>query len=111
MNLSETAKILAKAQLIDNRHVDRETIQAWHEIIGHHDYQDAMTALTIHRQESTEYLTPAHINQNIRRAREIRATEQNRQRALTAAPPAPRNPPPAWFREAINNLGKDRDAS
>lgn len=106
MEKSETAKILAKAALIDNRHIDRETVEAWHEAIGHIDYETAMAALTIHRRTSTEYLVPAHIASNLRRAREHRAIEANRMRALDPPQPQPRTKMPAWFRDAIANFGK-----
>lgn len=85
MNISETAKILAKAQLIDNRQVDPQTIKAWHEIVGHLDYRDAMTALNTHRAESTDYLTPAHIIAQARKARRARNLEESRQRAIAVS--------------------------
>lgn len=107
MTPDETKMILAKASLIDNRTVDLQTIRAWHEIIGPLDFTDSLKALTIHRRESTEYLTPAHIVKNIRRARDLRETETNRQRALTAKPETGRSKPPAWFREAIANFGRE----
>jgi hypothetical protein len=84
MLLSETAQILAKVQLLDNRTVDRITLDAGHEIIGHLDYADAMAALNLHRRESTEYIMPAHIIQNLRRAKLIRQTAEAKQRAIEA---------------------------
>jgi hypothetical protein len=84
MLTSETAKLLAKAQLLDNRTVDRATVEAWHEVVGHLDYADALAALTLHRRESTEYLMPSHITKNIPRAKLARQAEANRQRAIEA---------------------------
>ena len=107
MEKSETAKILAKAALIDNRRIDRETVEAWHEVIGHVPYDIAMAALTIHRRSSSEYLLPAHIISNLRKAREVHAIETNRMRALDPPKPEPRTKMPAWFREAIANFGKN----
>lgn len=107
MTPDETKKILAKAALVDNRTIDLETIRAWHEIIGDLNYPEALQALTIHRRESTDYLQPAHIRINIRKAREHLATNHNRARALEATPATTRNKPPAWFREFLNNLGKE----
>lgn len=104
---SETAQLLAKAALIDNRTIDTQTVEAWHETIGDLHYPEALTALTIHRRESTDYLQPAHIRTNIRKARETIATEHNRARALEATPNTTRGKPPAWFREFLNNLGKE----
>ena len=85
MLLSETAKILAKIQLLDNRTVDRTIVEAWHEAIGRFEFADAMAALTLHRQESTEYVLPAHIKSNITRAKAIRNRDEARQRAIETA--------------------------
>lgn len=106
MQESETAKILAKAALIDNRHIDRETVKAWHEIIGGIDFDVALAALTIHRRTSTEYLMPAHIIANLRRARDERAIEANRLRALDPPRPQPRTKMPDWFRDKLASFGK-----
>ncbi|MBT8161030.1 MULTISPECIES: hypothetical protein [Arthrobacter] len=106
MEKSETAKILAKAALIDNRKIDRETVEAWHEVIGHVPYDIAMAALTIHRRTSSDYLVPAHIISNLRKARELHALEVNRLRALDPPKPAPRTKMPEWFRDAIASFGK-----
>lgn len=107
MEKSETAKILAKAALIDNRKIDRETVEAWHEVIGHVEFNIAMAALTIHRRTSPDYLMPSHIIQNLRKAREQWAVEGSRQRALDPPKPQPRTKMPAWFREAVANFGKE----
>lgn len=106
MQESETAKILAKAALIDNRHIDRETIAAWHEIIGHLDFMTALGSLTIHRRTSSEYLMPAHIIGNVRRARDELAVETNRRRALDPPRPQPRTKMPDWFRDKLASFGK-----
>lgn len=82
MLLSETAKILAKVQLIDNRTVDRVTVDTWHEIIGHFTYEDVLAAINLHRLESTEYLVPAHIKANMTRAKAIRKRNEAKQRAI-----------------------------
>ncbi|QWY79703.1 hypothetical protein PP637_gp75 [Arthrobacter phage Persistence] len=103
---SEVAQLLAKAALIDNRKIDAATVEAWHEVIGHVDYDVAMAALTIHRRASSEYLMPAHIIANLRKARDMRAVEASRQRALDPPKPQPRTKMPEWFREALANFGK-----
>lgn len=72
MQRSQTALLLAKAQLVDNRTVDEYVIEAWHEIVAPLDYDDAMAALTEHRRTSTEYLTPAHIVAGVRAIRKAR---------------------------------------
>lgn len=99
MNRSETAKLLAKAALIDNRTIDRNTVEAWHEAIGHQDFADAMDALFMHRQTSTAWLDPAHINALVPVVRRNRATIESKARALTAGPMAAIQGPPEWFRE------------
>lgn len=106
MQKSEIAQLLAKAALLDNRKIDAATVEAWHEIIGHIDYPDALAALTIHRRTSSDYLMPAHILGNLRAAREARAIEANRRRALNPPKPQPRTPMPQWFRDAVANFGK-----
>ncbi len=107
MQRSETAKLLAKAALIDNRHIDRETVEAWHEVIGHIELEVALAALTIHRQSSTDYLMPAHIIANLRKARDAQEIEANRRRALEPPRPMTRSGMPSWFRDAIANFGKE----
>lgn len=104
---SETAQLLGKAALIDNRTVDAATVEAWHEVIGHIDYDVALAALTIHRRTSSDYLVPAHITANLRKAREQRALETSRMRALDPPKPQPRTKMPAWFREALASFGKE----
>ena len=106
MQKSEVAQLLAKAALIDNRRIDAATVEAWHEVIGHVPYDVALTALTIHRRTSSEYLMPAHIIANLRKARDQQAVEANRMRALDPPKPSPRTKMPEWFREAIANFGK-----
>lgn len=100
MNRSDVGKLLAKAQLIDNRTVDRATIEAWHEAIGHHDAADAMEALYRHRQTSTEWLAPAHINALVPIIRRERMRDGLVEQARRALPPPPIQGPPPGFREA-----------
>ena len=61
MSHEQVAQILAYAAVVDNRQVDEITIAAWHKIIGHLRYDDAIQAVTLHRRESPAYLEPAHI--------------------------------------------------
>jgi hypothetical protein len=87
MNISETAAVLAKIKLGDNREVDNQglVLREWHETIGDLDYQDCIAAVTMHRQESTDYLQASHIRVNARRVRDAR--EREARKALPA--PAP----------------------
>lgn len=73
MQKSQTARLLGKAALVDNRTIDQMTIEAWHEIVGHLDYDDALAALLKHRTESTDYLMPAHIVAGVKAIRKQRA--------------------------------------
>jgi len=97
MTPDQTKQILAKAALIDSRVIDIHVIRAWHEVVGHLDYDDALAALSLHRRESTEYLVPAHITKNIPRAKLARQAEANRQRAIEAS----------TVREIITEQGED----
>lgn len=106
MELSETAKLLAKAALLDNRTVDEMTVGAWHETVGHLDFRDALRALTLHRQESDAWLMPAHIVRLAPRARREREVVEARERAVRALPPSPPQPMPKAFREFLDGLGK-----
>lgn len=99
VNKSETAKLLAKMQLIDNRTVDRATVEAWHEAVGHNDFADAMSALDQHRRASTAWVEPAHINALVALMRQNRESLRNRARAIGAGPPRAIEAPPAWFNE------------
>ncbi|PWC05431.1 hypothetical protein [Agromyces badenianii] len=70
MNIRQTTQFLARVNLLDNRDVDQAIIAHWHELIGHLDYDDALTALKHHASTSTAYLMPAHIVAGAARARE-----------------------------------------
>jgi hypothetical protein len=85
MTPDQTKTILAKAALLDNRTVDLAVIKAWHEVVGHLDYRDAMAGLDAHRAESTDYLMPAHLIAQARKARRLREVHESRQRAITVA--------------------------
>jgi len=69
MNKTETAKLLTIASMIDNRTVATETVEAWHMVVGHIDFDLAQEAMNLHWRESTEYLIPAHITKNLPRVR------------------------------------------
>lgn len=67
MNIDQTARLLALVQVIDNRRVDEATILAWHPLVSDLDFLEASEAVNLHRQESREYLLPAHVRENVRR--------------------------------------------
>jgi hypothetical protein len=70
MNVRETAAVLAKIKLGDNREVTELVVAEWHDTIGHLSYPEAVAAVKLHRQESTDYLMPAHVIRNARRLEE-----------------------------------------
>ena len=72
MTKGECAKVLAKIQLGDNRQVDQLTLEEWFDTIGHLDFESAVAGVRLHRQESTDWLMPAHVIRNANRARESR---------------------------------------
>lgn len=72
MNRQECAKVLAKIQLGDNRQVDALVLEEWFDTIGHLDFESAVAAVRLHRQESDAWLMPAHVVRNVYRLRESR---------------------------------------
>jgi hypothetical protein len=73
MTPNDLKQVVAKIQLGDNRQVDALTLREWFDTIGHLDADDALRAVTMHRQESPDYLQPFHIITNARRIRNERA--------------------------------------
>jgi hypothetical protein len=73
MNVSECAVLVGKIRLGDNRHVDELIIHEWFETVGFLQFEDARSAVTLHRQESTDYLQPAHIIRLANRVKDARA--------------------------------------
>ncbi|MEC5149184.1 hypothetical protein [Cryobacterium sp. GrIS_2_6] len=75
MTLDECKQVVAKVQLGDNRQVDRLVIMEWFDTIGHLNAADAIAAVKMHRQESTDYLQMAHVIRNAVRVRAKRAID------------------------------------
>ncbi|MFJ6532452.1 hypothetical protein [Microbacterium sp. NPDC091662] len=69
MSGDELTVLLTRIQTLDNRRVDKLTLQAWEPLMAGVDYADAVAAVNAHFRESTEYLKPAHIIGRIRQAR------------------------------------------
>lgn len=67
MNLQQTTELLVLIQIIDNRRVDEAVVLAWHELLDDVDFAAAREALTLHRRECVDWVTPAHIRANIDR--------------------------------------------
>jgi hypothetical protein len=103
VNIDECAKVLAKIQLGDNRQADKATLAEWFDSIKSLRFEDAVEAVTMHRQESTEYLQPAHIHRNVRR---IVADRVEAQKALMARTDVVGDPKPDNW-EAMSRAYKD----
>ena len=73
MNKTELAKVFTKVQLVDNRQAGQLVLAEWLDILGHLNFDECISAVVMHRQESVEYLQPAHIIANVKRIREERA--------------------------------------
>lgn len=73
MTPNDLKQVLAKIQLGDSRQVDALVLREWFDTIGHLEVGDALQAVTLHRQESTQYLMPAHIIANVKRLRAERS--------------------------------------
>lgn len=86
MNKQECAKVLAKIQLGDNRQVTSLVLDEWFDTIGHLGFDDAIQAVRMHRQESTEYLVAAHIVALVRRI----GVDRNQRAAIESKRPAPK---------------------
>jgi hypothetical protein len=82
VNKQQCATVLAKIQLGDNRQADKLTLDEWFDTIGHLAFDDAIAGVRMHRQESTDYLMPAHVIRNAHRASESRLPPR---REITAA--------------------------
>lgn len=107
MTLEECAQVLTKIQLGDNRQADRLVLAEWFDTIGHLDFGDAVGAVKLHRQESTDYLMPAHVIAGARRLADERARDLRRGRQVQL---------PGWIvaaneRAELRALGRAHEAS
>lgn len=69
MGKSETELIVRKIAALDNRIVTEETVESWHDIIGHMDYTVAERALVKARQDvNVNWLEPRHLVAKAREA-------------------------------------------
>jgi len=66
VNVPELTVLLARIQVLDNRQVDKLTLEAWEPLMTGIDYEAAVEAVNAHFRESTEYLKPAHITERVR---------------------------------------------
>jgi phosphoribosylanthranilate isomerase len=76
MTHDEVVKVLARVQMDDNRQVDRVVVNSWVEEIGDLEFQEALEAVVMHRRETTQWLMAAHVRENVRRIRYMRARDE-----------------------------------
>lgn len=82
MNKTDTERLVRKAAVLDNRHVNDAVIEAWYELVGHLSYEVAERSLRIARQDpNIAYLEPKHVLGKSRDG----IVELNTERANTAA--------------------------
>lgn len=77
MTPTEVSQVLAKAAAFDQRTVGEADIFAWMEAVGDVDLDDALAAVTRHYRESTDFLRPAHLREQVRAIRNERAAQRH----------------------------------
>lgn len=99
MNIEETSRLLAIAQMYDFRDVDEGVIIAWHEILGDLPFGDARDAVLGHYRDETIRLMPAHVRA---RVKDIRAERLQKAGTLRYPPQLADFPIPAsrWAKAA-----------
>ena len=69
MDKSQAGMLLAYVRSIQGGEVTRLDIEAWHDVLGHLDYDEARLAAKAHASDSPEYMKPAHIIQRVKQGR------------------------------------------
>lgn len=72
MNPGEVARLLAACAMYDFRTVEKADGLAWHHVIGDLDFEDAMEAVRLHYQQSTDRMMPAHVRSGVKAIRDER---------------------------------------
>jgi len=116
MDHLETSKFLVRVSAIDNRTVTTLTVDEWQKALWDVTLDVAEKALTLHRQESTDYLQPAHIRQNARRVhdaidREARALERRAERPVLTEEPLSKDELALIFEQARLAALAERETS
>lgn len=75
MNRTETGILLTYIGELDGRQITRETVTAWHDVIGDIPLDDARRAVVEHFKASTDYLKPGHIRASAKDLRKRRLAE------------------------------------
>lgn len=79
MDKLQINKLLVQMSYVDQRKIDDYTIEMWHRIIGHEDYEIASQAVPACYAESNEYLTPHRVLVMIKKLREDQASARIQQ--------------------------------
>lgn len=69
MDKSQAGMLLAYVRSIQGGEVTRLDIEAWHDVLGHLDYDEARLAAKAHASDSPEHMKPAHIIQRVKQGR------------------------------------------
>lgn len=104
LTLTEVAILFSRIAALDNRKTTKEGVEAFAAALIPMTPQDAMSAVDKHRQQSTEWLMPKHLNDIVRSLRAERIRQQ----------PAPLPPDEiadearrfiAWEKKALDLIG------
>lgn len=72
MTKAQVADLLKLIYSVDGRRMNEETPIAWQGIIGDLNFTDCRQAILEHYQQSTDWLTPAHIRKRVAAVRQAR---------------------------------------
>jgi hypothetical protein len=78
MTPTQIATLLAYISSIDGRHTSTLMAEAWSDLIGGLDFEDAKSAVKDHYRDSADWLKPAHIVAGVKRIRAARIREVER---------------------------------
>jgi hypothetical protein len=78
MTPTQIATPLAYISSIDGRHTSTLMAEAWSDLIGGLDFEDAKSAVKDHYRDSADWLKPAHIVAGVKRIRAARIREVER---------------------------------
>ncbi|GAA1616110.1 hypothetical protein ACFQY4_18100 [Catellatospora bangladeshensis] len=83
MKPSEMGKVLAKCAAFDSRTVGESDVMAWHEAVGHLDFEHAMQAVSRFYATSRQRMWPVDLVETVRM---VRAEHERRERLATREP-------------------------
>lgn len=105
MNTLEIGKLLAYIQAGDNRTIGAVDLALWGDTLPtDFSFNETRKAVTLHRQETAAWITPAHVIANVRRLRQEAAHERAKREALEAPERIAGQStagPPWWFAQMV----------